>query len=136
VGKQTGRILLGQVVTALSVIVRSEGDLIVFDSPEDAARNAEWPDVEDGLYSGWDDSGRQLEFAVVERLARRKVLPGERKIKEVVVRPVEGKFAPDELRQELSRFLMREISGNDLDRMTLQQLVSEARQRFGVQRSS
>jgi hypothetical protein len=113
------------------VIVRSEGDVLVFGSLEEAACNAEWPDVEDGLYRGWDANGQLLEFSVAARVVKRRLLPGSRTLREVVVRPIQGSFAANELRDQLSRDVGRLTSQDEANRMTLPELVNEAQRLFG-----
>jgi len=86
------------------IIVRSEGDLEFFESPEAAAWGPEEIDIEDGLYSLWDSEGRRLK--VVEQQQPRRFLPGLKTRHTIVVEEVEREpVNPDELRAVILSYL-------------------------------
>jgi len=76
--------MLGPIPMSNPILVRAEGELMVFDSAQAAQRYAEWQDVEAGVYPEvYDSAGRRLTFEV-DRRVRWWQVP------RVVLRPLEN----------------------------------------------
>lgn len=112
------------------ILVAEGNDLAVHPSVESAQREVESPDVDD--YQVFDSMGRKLRFLG-------KTEPTGRWIKSVAVEPVhlvaeeQNPTHQDELRALIIRCLaaVGEAS-NELEGLSLEELVRETRQRFAV----
>jgi hypothetical protein len=113
------------------IVVRAEGDLLVYDSAEEAARWAEVIDVEDDLYRGWDADGRPLRFIVVRKRVPR--LFGSRVEDQVEVVAASDEPDPGELRKELlAYFGVHGKIALDHSRLENEDLIELARAEFGL----
>jgi hypothetical protein len=112
------------------IIVRGDGDLMVFGSDVDAARRVEPIDVEDGVYRAWDSEGRILTFNVERR--REPGLIGSRTVEAVTLDEAPGRTDAAQLREELISYLSRrDFPREDVDKLSLERLVSTAAKLYG-----
>jgi hypothetical protein len=111
------------------IFVTADEPLLVFRSAEDAQRWLEWPDVEDGLYRGYDSDGRLIEFGVRKARTKRRFLPGFRLDREVVLTVERDPTHTDELRAALV-FALR-LQPPEAARVSLDELKQGAVRRFG-----
>jgi hypothetical protein len=84
------------------IFVTADEPLIVFESLDRALAYLEWPDVEDGLFLGYDSDGRLIQFGTEAIPKRRFTIFRERR----VVADVEpDPTHAEELRRTLARVL-------------------------------
>jgi hypothetical protein len=112
------------------IFVTADEPLLVFRSAEQAQRWLEWPDVEDGLYRGYDSEGRLIEFGVKESRVKRRFLPGSRIDRDVVLTIEQDPRHADELRNALTRALSR-LRPPEAAPATFAELKALAVDRFG-----
>jgi hypothetical protein len=114
------------------IFVRADEPLLIYATPEDAARYLDWIDVEDGIYTPFDSEGRLLRFELAYTKTKLlSFIPVTSE--EVVVREAEAEPTHrEELRQVLIDGLAAHGEERDsLDELSLEDLESLAIKRIG-----
>lgn len=109
---------MAQPVNSL-IFVMADEPLLIFESIERAVRYLEWQDVEEGIYVGYDWTGRRIDFTTSAS-------------RDVGYRVDERESNPTELEATLRRILDRWFPRDVAPSATLAELESMAVEHFGL----